>query len=140
MSNAARYLINLIEYCRGNAVNLRHTRIEIEDIDKALGAYSNDLVRDLTFEIGDVAPELVDVLYAFVDLEPVLKASQLDEALTRCGVSEDLLSKARDILLWYGVLGIVHANREQRYIYDVNYNLKVLIGLIRANEDFLFVV
>lgn len=135
-----RYLINLIEYCRGNAVNLRHNRIEAEDVEKALGAYSNDLVRDIGFEICDVAPNLENILYAFIDLDPVLKPSQLEEALLKCGLQKRDLERAEDILLWYGVLGILQAGREPRYIYDFNYNLNVVKGLIRSDEDFLFVI
>jgi hypothetical protein len=75
-----------------------------------------------------------------ISIDPVLKPSQLEEALLKCGLQEDDLQKAKDILLWYGVLGILQAGRDPRYIYDFNYNINVLHGLIRSDEDFLFVI
>ena len=43
-----RCLIDIVNYCKSFAVNLRHQRIEAEDIEKGLKAYSTDLV----FEVG----------------------------------------------------------------------------------------
>ena len=135
-----RYLINLLTYCRGFAVNLGHTRIEIDDIDKALAAFSDDLVRDTGYEIQDVAPELENVLYAFIDVEPLLKPDELKELLGKAGLDTATTEKTIEILVWYGVLGIVRPKADPTYIYDHNYNINVLMGMIRKDSDFVYYI
>jgi hypothetical protein len=39
-----------------------------------------------------------------------------------------LLKKVFDLLLWYGFLGIKRDTEEIRYIFDFNYNMKLLRG------------
>jgi len=57
-----RCLIDIINYCKSFAVNLRHQRIEAEDIEKGLNAYSTDLVFEVGLEIRDILPEAEDLL------------------------------------------------------------------------------
>ena len=58
-----RFLINLVNHCKSNAVNSGHKKIEHADIEKGLAAYSTDLIYDIGFEIRDVLPDAEDVLY-----------------------------------------------------------------------------
>jgi hypothetical protein len=134
-----RFLIDLLNYCRGYAVNLRHERIEVEDIDKALAAYSDDLVRDIGYELRDVSPGLDNALLAFIDVEPYLKTEDLTRLLQGAGFGADKLEKVIKMLLWYGVLGIlVGGSDSPRFIYDYKYNMNVFEGVIRRERDFLY--
>jgi hypothetical protein len=47
-----------------------------------------------------------------------------------------------ELLMWYGVLGVVRSNGEFCYIYNVNYEMKKLKALAAAKkpEDSLFCV
>jgi hypothetical protein len=136
-----RFLIDLVHYCRGFAVNLGHSRIEESDIEKGLGAYSDDLVRDIGLEIRDTAPELENVLYAFIDVEDVLSPEELDKVLMSASFDVGLSAKAKGVLLWYGALGIMRAGDEApQYIYDLGYNMNVMQGMIRKDGDFLYSV
>ena len=135
-----RYLIDLLTYCRGFAVNFNHPRIEPEDIDKALSAFSDDLVRDTGYEIQDISPELANLLYAFIDVEPILKASELAELLQKARVRPDALEKTIELLIWYGVVGIVRGQGDPTYIYHHNYNIGLMMGIISRDQDFLYYI
>ena len=76
-----RYLIDLLTYCRGFAVNLNHARIESADIEKGLAAFSDDIVRDIGYEMQDISPALANILYAFIDVEPLLRPPELIKLL-----------------------------------------------------------
>ena len=41
------------------------------------------------------------------------------------------------MLLWHGVLGLIHRSEvpDATYIYDVNYDMKRLLGLIQKSEE-----
>jgi hypothetical protein len=43
-----RNLIKLLYYCRGSAINLRHSKIEMSDIEKGLYSYSTDLLLEMS--------------------------------------------------------------------------------------------
>jgi len=135
-----RYLIDLLTYCRGFAVNLNHTRIEQDDIDKALAAFSDDIVRDTSYEIQDISPSLANILYAFIDVEPLLRPAELVELLHKAGTQTDAIDKTIEILIWYAVLGIVRPKEDPTYIYHHNYNIGLMIGIIRKDSDFLYYI
>ena len=61
-----RYLIELLNHCRGYAVNLKHDVIKEDDVKNGLKAYSTDLLRDINLEIRDVEPTAADAPYAFI--------------------------------------------------------------------------
>ncbi len=72
-----RFLINLVNHCKSNAVNSGHMKIEHVDIEKGLAAYSTDLIYDIGFEIRDVLPEAEDVLYQFLGSQSEVRAADL---------------------------------------------------------------
>jgi hypothetical protein len=135
-----RYLLNLVNYCRSFAINLGHTKIETEDIEKGVGAYSDELVKEIGYEIRDIAPKLEDVLYVFIDVDSNLAPDTLASLLNEAGFSQELHKQIAETLLWYGVLGIFSAANEGTYIYNVNYNMKVLLGIISREPEFLYVI
>ena len=129
-----RSLIDLANHCRSFAVNLGHTRIEVEDVKKGLGAFSSDLVVDISYEIRDVLPEAENVLYAFIDEPQILPASHLQSLLERAGIQPTVIPTIVDILLWYGVLGVRRDDGSVVYVYNVNYSMPILKGIVRKLE------
>ena len=101
-----RFLINLVNHCKSNAVNSGHKRIEHVDIDKGMAAYSTDLIYDIGFEIRDVLPEARDAWYQFLGVSSEIRASDL---LVGLELKQGTAAAQRimDILIWYGVLGVV---------------------------------
>ena len=116
-----RSLIDLVNHCRGSAVNLSHSKIEAEDVAKGMKAFSSDLVVDIGYEIRDVLPEAENVLYAFIDEPQTMPASELSPLLTRGGIDNKKIPDIETILLWYGVLGVRRMDGAVTYIYNVNY-------------------
>ena len=127
-----RYLINLVSYCKSHAVNLRHSRIEVDDVERGLQSYSSDLVAEIGLEIRDVLPEAEDVLYCLVGVTRVIAGQELEKCLQAGGFGDrGLMARIIDILLWYGVLGIWISDEESTYIYDVNYDANLLRAMDR---------
>ncbi len=130
-----RGLIDLVNHCRGFAVNLSHARIEVEDVTKGLQAFSSDLVVDIGYEIRDVMPEAEDVLYAFIGEPQTVPAALLESLLTTGGIRAEKIPSIIAILLWYAVLGVKRIDGTVTYIYNVNYEMPILRGLIRKLEE-----
>jgi hypothetical protein len=126
-----RALIDLINHCRSCAVNLRHQRIEADDIKKGCAQFATTLVFEIGLEIRDVFPEVEDVLYAFIDAPSRIPEKLLRELLTSVGVAVDTQTRLIEILLWYGVLGLVNSNGEVEYIHSLNYDMRLMRGKLR---------
>jgi hypothetical protein len=127
-----RALLDLISHCRSFAVNLGHQRIEKEDIEKGLKAYSTDLLYEISLEIRDVLPKAEDILYCFIDSGSTMNAFDLRKSLNLADLNEEQIETVTDILLWFGVLGVIRRPGEANFIYDVNYDMRLLRGIIRA--------
>jgi hypothetical protein len=130
-----RALIDLINHCRSSAVNLRHSRIEEDDFKKGLHNFSNDLVSEINLEIRDVVPEAEDVLYHFIGSGKIFTGVALEEMLIREGRTAAQIPQILDVLLWHGVLGVVLMDGKVQYIYDANYNMKILKAQISKLES-----
>lgn len=120
-----RFLINLINQCKSFAVNLNHIKIEKEDIEKGLQAYSSDLLTDIDYEMKDVLPEIGDVLYNFISVSSIITKNELDKIILESIDNKISKEKIIDLFLWYGFLGIKNGNEETKYIYNLNYNMKL---------------
>jgi hypothetical protein len=129
-----RALIDLANHCRGFAVNLAHSRIEVEDVRKGLLAFSSDLVVEIGYEIRDVLPEAENILYVFIDEPQTLPANTLRTLLQQGGILAATIPDLIDILLWFGVLGVRRIDGTVTYIYTVNYEMQILKGVIRKLE------
>jgi hypothetical protein len=134
-----RGLIDLLNHCKSFAVNLRHEKVLAGDIEKGLRAFSNDLLIDVGYEIRDVMPTAGDVLYAFIDAPTRLTEEQLGERLGEASIEESERQAVIELLLWYGVLGLVgEPEHGAVFIYSVNYEmavLKTLLGRARRGSD-----
>jgi hypothetical protein len=133
-----RFLLNLINQCKSFAVNLNHTVIEEDDIKKGLEAYSSDLLADINFEIDDISPGSGDSLYAFIGSKYVLNIDDINKLLLDFGIKQEIAEQIIDILLWYGFLGLQINEQEIKYIYNFNYNMKLMKGVIKKIDQKLF--
>jgi hypothetical protein len=100
-------LLTLLTYAKSNAVNLGHTKISDEDIDKACRSYSADLGNDIGLEIRDVFPEAEDVLYYFIDARAILTISEIKEKLSPLSLSPEKLIELIEMLLWFAFFGVL---------------------------------
>lgn len=137
-----RFLLNIISHCRGFAVNLEHQKVEEEDIDRGVSAYSTDLIYDIDLEIRDVLPFAEDVLYHFIDRPSHMSLDEVSEVLTDAGFDPNEQDRLVDILLWYGVFGVEREDGAFAYIYDLNYDvkrLKILISRLKRDAPRLVI-
>lgn len=129
-----RFLLNLINQCKSFAINLNHDRVLEADIEKGLVAYSTDLLTDISYEINDVENNVDDILYAFISSKAVLKKSEILETLGGFGVCQDIHEKIFELLLWYGFIGVI-VDDDPRYIYNFNYSMKLMSGMIKSKGN-----
>ncbi|MCR9187421.1 MAG: hypothetical protein NXH96_01410 [Alteromonadaceae bacterium] len=132
-----RFLLNLISQCKSFAINLNHDRILEDDITKGLTSYSTDLLADIEYEINDVENRVDDILYAFIGCKSTLSTQEISDILLEFGVDEHLIEKIIELLLWYGFIGIL-LDENEKYIYDFNYSMKLMHGIIKKKSGILY--
>ncbi len=125
-----RFLINLINHCKSYAVNLNHKKIEKEDIKKGLSAYSVDVLTDISYELRDISDNTDNILYNFISCNSELTNDQLKILISETVTEEKHLEEVKELLLWYGFLGIKINETENKYIYNFNYNMLLMKGFI----------
>jgi hypothetical protein len=121
-----RNVIKIFAHAKGFASNLAHTKIDDSDLEKGVRAYSQDLLVELDHELSDVFPVARDLLYQFIDAPPQMSRVGLQVLIRAGGTEESEICKVVDFLLYYGILGVRTAEDQIHYIFNVNYDLKVL--------------
>jgi nucleoside 2-deoxyribosyltransferase/predicted ATPase len=125
-----RALIELLRFCRSHAVNLGHQRIETADIEHGEENYSNQVLNNIDYEIGDVFPNSANVLWEFFGADEVMPGTAVRDLVIRGG-GETNWESLLDLLLWYGFLGVIRENGDTAYIYSVSYEMRRLQALVR---------
>lgn len=105
---------------------MKHDRIEQEDVNKGLKAFSNDLVSEINLEIRDVFPAAKYALYLLIETGETISSGDLEKVLQDKVVTLDMREEIVDVLLWHGVLGVVWPDGRVEYIFDSSYNLRLL--------------
>jgi hypothetical protein len=119
-----RELLRFVRDCINVAVNRRHEQVTEDDILHAERSYSDDGLVDLSLELKDVRPEFANAPYAFIGAQINMPPSEVGTALMRAGIAADQLEKVRELLLWFGFLGIYLYPDEERYSYQFEHNLQ----------------
>ena len=130
-----RNFIKLFNACRGFAVNMRHEKIEAEDIGKGLLSYSNDLLVDADQELSDIEPRAKRLIYQFLGEEKEFSREDLQILLELDSFDTNKIDQIVQFLLYYGFLGIKYSGDEEQYIYDVGYNMEILKTRISKNKN-----
>lgn len=133
-----RYFLSLVNHCKSNAVNFRHSKIIDKDIQKACETYSADLVNEIGLEIRDVFPEAEDILYYFIAKPSILSLNAAIDCLKEAPINGKNIIRLIEILFWFGFLGVrTKKNGEilDIYIYDVFYDMKKLRRLCSNFKD-----
>jgi hypothetical protein len=135
-----RFLLNLVNQCKASAVNLKHEKINEDDIDKGFATYSVDVLTDVEYEMNDVSPSSGDALYAFIDVPNAIAYEEVGSVLARFGVSPERIDDVVNLLLWYGFLGVQVELDDVRYIYNFSYSTRMLRGFRKARPNSVFSV
>lgn len=120
-----RSLLALLSKCWGRAVNLKHEKIEAEDIANGLKEYSSDLIYEIGLEIRDVLGEGDDCFYCFIGSSNLLREQDLTKLLSQL-YSEATSVKILRLLLWFGALGVSDGEADARFIWDYSYDERIL--------------
>jgi hypothetical protein len=134
-----RNILKIFNHCRGFATNFRHMKIDEEDIEKGLRAYSNDLLVELDHELSDVFPAARDLLYHFLDVPAVMSDGELSALISSAGIEDANVRRVIEFLMYYGVLGL-RTEDDDLYIYQVNYNSKMIEARAQRAGDKAFYV
>ena len=135
-----RNLLKIFSHCRGFANNFNHNKIDEDDIQKGLEAYSQDLLLELDRELVDVFPAAKDVLYYFLDSKSKLTKAELEKIMQSSGITGEDVEKVIDFLLYYGVLGL-RTDNEDMYIFNVNYDpRKLAIRIERFGDGIIYCI
>jgi hypothetical protein len=129
-----RALIDLLRFCRGHAVNLGHSRIELSDIEAGEEAFSSDLLLNIDFEIRDLFPSAGNILYELIEAGETMPVRDLQSIGQRV-VGIDGWERLFSLFLWYGIMGVVRDDGETSYIYTVKYDLRRMLALARRRGD-----
>ncbi|GED21623.1 nucleoside 2-deoxyribosyltransferase [Halomonas halmophila] len=134
-----RFLLNLINQCKSFAINLNHERVLEEDVRKGLAAYSTDLLTDIGYEMNDVESGSDDILYAFIGSRSVVTKDDISRILGDFGVGQNFIDDVFELLLWYGFIGLI-IDDEPKYIYDFNYSMKLMYGMIKNKGELNYLI
>lgn len=130
-----RSLIEFLRFCRSHAVNLGHSRIEIEDIEQGEERYSTQLVNDISYEIRDILPEAADVLYSFIECPAEIEENDISKIINNISPDKAVQICIMELLLWYGVLGFKRSDGEAAFIYSVRYDMRRLRAHLNNREN-----
>src|SRR6266542_1058256 len=124
-----RNLLNLVNYCKSNAVNLQHHKINESDLEKACSMYSSDISHEVGLEIRDVFPQAEDIFYYFIGSPNYLSLSDIYEYLKHAPIARRSYNRLIEILMWFAFIGVVafkDTEPQEIYIYDIYYDVKKL--------------
>jgi hypothetical protein len=121
-----RNLLKLIIHCKGSAVNLGHQKIVEEDIRKGLSGYSTDLLIEMDQELAQIDASVSGFVYNFVNEQAECSRGDLEALLEICKVPADRYEEVIKFLLYYGFVGIRIGGEDARYIYDMNYDMRMM--------------
>jgi hypothetical protein len=121
-----REVLRFLRDCIDVAVNRGREKVGEDDVLQAEKSYSDDALVDLTLELKDITPELCDVPYGFIGTHSILSESETKQLLARVGVTEEMLTKVLELLLWFGFLGLHIYPDEERYAYQFQHNVQMM--------------
>lgn len=130
-----RNFLRLLSLCRGFAVNLQHEKIEDDDIQKGLHAYSNDLLIEADQELIDIEPKAKRLMYQFLGESSEYSNEDLRILLDVNSLTPNEINRVIEFLLYYGVLGVCYSGHDPQFIYDVGYNMEILKTRITKNTN-----
>ncbi|MCY4052990.1 MAG: hypothetical protein OXE98_03820 [Hyphomicrobiales bacterium] len=137
-----RFLLSLINHCRGFAVNQGNMKIQEEDIINGLSTFSDYLVTDINYELRDVFPEGKDLPYIFIGCTSKLKYSRIVDLIRQYRFKDIDIEKSIELLMWHSILGVQKRDKDVAYIHTESYDIDRLKILMRDNytEEPIFVI
>jgi hypothetical protein len=111
-----------------------------DDCRDAVAQHSSALVDDFGFEMRDVSGLSADLLYSLIGCDQRNTRDYYQKLLSAGGLDAAQSSRAIELMLWYGLLGVVGRDDQDRFIYDYNYNARRLHAEIARDDPATLVV
>ena len=123
--------------CVSVPVNRNHDKVLERDILQAEKTYSEDQLQEVSFELRDVSPEFPDVLYAFIGAPINLSKLDIETRLGAAGILEKDRSKVFELLLWFGFLGILDRDGDEKFSYQYQYGVDRMLKEASLRQGFV---
>ena len=103
---------------------------------KAEESYSEDMLLNTAWELRDVYPEMIDLLYVFDKCPTRMSREKVVSMIDEVGLKTGSSADAIELLVWFGFLGVQERDDEPEFSYQVRYNLaKLMAPLERGRAD-----
>ena len=97
-----RNLLKLFNHCKASASNLQRDKISVEDIEKGVRNYSNDLVIEADQELANIEPGSGDLIYHFIGEDYTFSLEELEMIFGEHSIPEHKYSELVRFLLYFG--------------------------------------
>lgn len=132
-----RNLLKLFKHCLAYANNLRHERIEPEDISKGWRTYSHDLIIEVDRELADIYPQAKKLMYEFFEESTQYTHDDMLTLFQIFGLNIEIAERVLKYLIYCGVIGVGKTSDDVFYIYQVNYDMDMINAKIRKSGNSL---
>ncbi|AFL90256.1 hypothetical protein Terro_4049 [Terriglobus roseus DSM 18391] len=122
-----RDLISFLRQCINVAVNRGNTKVLEADILQAEKQYSEDQLQGIFFELSDTKREFAELPYAFIGSPSLLDRNEIEAKVTGFGVPQAIVEEAVQILLWFGFLGMIGTDGEEKYAHMYQYGVQRML-------------
>ena len=134
-----RDLLMFVHGAIGVAINRGHERVTEADLVKAEEAYSEDMLLGTAFELQDISPAMLDVLYAFSRCRSRLSRAEVERILSD-SASTEAPRNLMILLMWFGLLGVQEYDQDEPvYAYQVRYNVEKLLAPLDRGRSSLVI-
>jgi len=110
----------LIELCLSNVALAGRSSLSADDAERAVAAYSSDMLRDLNYEVRDVFPEADKIIYGFAK-----ENFRLDQR----NANGPSIDSSKTILAPVGFFGVIGADGSENYIFDHGDDIELLLPM-----------
>jgi len=132
-----RDILRLLRECVNVAVNRGHEKVSESDVIQAEKRYSEDQLQEISFELKDISPEYGDVIYGFIGCLTTLDREELRDRLRLMAVPDASCAHVEGLLLWFGFLGVMNSDGEERYSYSYQYGVDRMLREACTNPTFV---
>jgi hypothetical protein len=132
-----RDVIRFLRHCIDVAINRGHEIVTEADILQAEREFSNDAFQELVLELGDLDDYVSNLPFAFIGRAPYVSTDELRAIFESVGVPSEEMETAQDVLLWFGFLGIADSQRDDRYAYQFQHNLRRMRSGLQPSFGFV---
>ncbi|MFZ1102843.1 MAG: hypothetical protein WAN86_08415, partial [Hyphomicrobiaceae bacterium] len=130
-----RSLLDLIELSLSNAALAGRSALSPEDSERAVAAYSSDMLRDLNYEVRDVFPEADKIIYGFAKESTRLDQRNVERIVNRQLKDQTRTARFIRIMLWFGFFGVLGADSSENYIFDHGDDIELLLSHAGKSEN-----